>query len=183
MSSVVVDDVHRHFDGGLGVDAGAGGVAAQGENSADLDGLLRDRSAGQRKRHGGGRNQPEHMPEIHVMVSKGYALALGLLNLGLLEKPAARCVAVFVFLFLVAQALHARGRPSSFGVKRFQLVVAAVSAQAHVSPRSGAAPRSPARCDRRTGCSRRHFGPRTETGSQTTKMPPLPRLPRTGSSG
>ena len=70
---VVVDDVHRHFDRGLGVHPGAGGVAAQRENSADLHGLLRDCSARQRKRHCGGRKQPEHMLEFHVIVSKGCA--------------------------------------------------------------------------------------------------------------
>ena len=36
----VVDDVHRDFDRGLGVNAGAGGVAAQREDRADLDGLV-----------------------------------------------------------------------------------------------------------------------------------------------
>ena len=56
----VVDDVDRGFDRGLGVDAGAGGVAAQRKDRADLDGLvLRRRAARQRNRNRGGTKQPE----------------------------------------------------------------------------------------------------------------------------
>ena len=63
----VVDDVHRDFDRRLGMNAGAGGVAAQRENRADLDGLvLRRRVARQSNRNRGGAQQPEDMLESHV---------------------------------------------------------------------------------------------------------------------
>src|SRR6516162_11464797 len=81
LGMIVVDDVDSHFNCGLGMDAGAGGIAAQGKDRTDLDGLLCDRHARQRKRHRGSREQPEHMLEFHVIVSKECARA------GLADKP------------------------------------------------------------------------------------------------
>ena len=63
----VVDDVDRDFDRGLGMDAGAGGVAAQRKDRADLDGLvLRRGMARQRNGNRGGAKQPEDMLKSHV---------------------------------------------------------------------------------------------------------------------
>ena len=60
LGMIIVDDVHRHFDGGLGVDAGAGGIAGQGKDGADLDDLvLGGRVARERERDRGGARQPE----------------------------------------------------------------------------------------------------------------------------
>ena len=75
LGMVVIDDIDSDFDRRLGVIAGAGGIAAKGKDRADLDGLLREGPAGQRHRHDGSREQPEHMPEFHVIVSKGCARA------------------------------------------------------------------------------------------------------------
>ena len=67
----VVDDIHRGLDRGLGMDAGAGGVAAQREYCADLDGLVLRRSmARQDNGNRGGTKQPEDMLESHVEVSE-----------------------------------------------------------------------------------------------------------------
>ncbi len=63
----VVDDVDRSLDRRLGVHAGTGGVAAQGKDRADLDGLVLGRSRSrQRNRKRGGAKQPEEMLEFHV---------------------------------------------------------------------------------------------------------------------
>src|SRR6266567_2827231 len=62
----VVDDVDRSLDRRLGVHAGAGGVAAQGKDRADLDGLVLGRCrTRQRNRNRGSAEQPEDMLKFH----------------------------------------------------------------------------------------------------------------------
>src|SRR5256714_4327234 len=67
----VVDDIQRGFDRGLGVDAGARGVAAQWKDSADLDRLVLGRSiARQDNGKRGGAKQPEDVSKLHIDVSE-----------------------------------------------------------------------------------------------------------------
>src|SRR5262249_26353083 len=62
----VVDDVERDFEPGLGMKAGAGGVARQRKNAADLDDLVcGGRVACDRERERGGARQRKHSPELH----------------------------------------------------------------------------------------------------------------------
>jgi hypothetical protein len=62
----VVDDIHRDFERGLGMDAGACGIAAQRKYPTDLDGFfLRESVARQHQRNRsngnrGGTQQPEN---------------------------------------------------------------------------------------------------------------------------
>src|SRR6266478_5305356 len=67
----VVDDVDRGLDRRLAVDAGAGGVAAQRIDRADLDGFVLGQCyTRQRNRNRGGAKQPEDMPKFHGDVSE-----------------------------------------------------------------------------------------------------------------
>ena len=63
----VVDDIHRDLERGLGVVAGAGGVAAQRKHRADLDGLvLRASLACKGERDRGGTQESDDMIEFHL---------------------------------------------------------------------------------------------------------------------
>src|ERR1700679_2720850 len=63
----IIDDIHRDFDRRLGVNTGAGGVAAQRKHRADLDGLFLRESATRRQNgNRGGAKQPDDMPEFHA---------------------------------------------------------------------------------------------------------------------
>src|SRR6201995_5163096 len=61
----VVDDVGRDLEPGLAMKAGAGRVACQRKNNADLDLVLGGRVACERERDRGGARQSEQCPEIH----------------------------------------------------------------------------------------------------------------------
>ena len=100
----VVDDIQRGFDRGLGVDAGARGVAAQRKDSADLDRLVLGRSiARQDNGKRGGAKQPEDVSKLHIDVSESTTRCQALKPPGNTRGVAARA-----FLFFRFSALHAR---------------------------------------------------------------------------
>ena len=109
----VVDDLDRGFDRRLGVHAGAGRVAAQGKDRADLDGLVLGRGRTRHHcRHRDGGKQPDDMLQSHFEISASHPLP-GSFGPGYAghRRPA--------LLLLVAQALHGR-----FGMGKLTAVAA-----------------------------------------------------------
>ena len=104
----VVDDIHRDFDRGLGMDAGAGGIAAQRKHRADLDGLvLREAAPASANEIAAAQSSPRICLNFMLMVSEKCHPDAGL------------CKACRAFrtspspALVVAQALHAApGRAS-----------------------------------------------------------------------
>ena len=97
----VVDDLDRGFDRGLGVHAGAGGVAAQRKDRADLDGL--SWAAGrtrQRHRHRGGRKQPDDILQFHCDILRKFPPSAGLF-----EPWICRGITARALLLLVASSI------------------------------------------------------------------------------
>jgi hypothetical protein len=72
----VVDDIERNFDGGFGMDAGAGSIAGHRKDRANLDNFVLCESATrQNKRHRGGEKQPKQSSQFHLVVSETYPKA------------------------------------------------------------------------------------------------------------
>ena len=106
----VVDDVDRDFDRGLGMNAGAGGVAASAGKIAPILTTLSsaDALARERERDRGGARQPEQCPEIH---NDGSPKAPASADL---SEERTRMLAMFALpLFLARQALHGGLRRAS----------------------------------------------------------------------